>query len=67
MACFRGAYTPHHPAFAPGSAAAAAAAETAPVAPGAPDVAYAPADEAAIEEYTRKFGASALLTVTVGF
>lgn len=66
MACYRGEYVPNHPQFAAGSAALCQG-EIAPVAIAAPDLVYTEEDELAIEEYTRKFGASALLTVTVGF
>ena len=55
MACYEGEYTPNHPAFAATSAAACAAGAQ-PVPADAPPLVYTAEDDAALEEYIRKFG-----------
>lgn len=58
MACYRGEYVPNHPQFAAGSKALCKG-EIQPAAVDAPDLVYTAEDEKEIEEYTRKFVATA--------
>ncbi|TFY62250.1 hypothetical protein EVJ58_g3976 [Rhodofomes roseus] len=57
MLSYRGEYVPSHPAFPKGSQAACNG-DTKPVAVGQVNIQYTDADDAAIDEYTRKYAAT---------
>lgn len=68
MACYRGEYTPAHPAFSKNSAAVCKGGDDHDVRPvdiGAPDIQYTAEDEEAIEEYTRKSGGQSIVLLNL--